>query len=68
MRKQRIVGVLLALLVVACEQPVPRTDNATGFYDVSAYLKTQKAYLQQTQPKLLKTVQTGNQPPDTGYF
>lgn len=65
MGKQFIFVLAIALLTAACEQPVPRTDSAEGFYDVSAYLKKQKEYLQKARPVLTKTVQTGDQPAET---
>lgn len=65
MRKQPIFWIVLALFSVACEQPVPRVASAEGFFDVSAYLQKQKAYLQATQPMLLKSVQTGDKPVET---
>lgn len=65
MGKQHILFAALAILTFSCEQPVPRTDSASGFYDVSAYLQKQKNYLRQTQPKLEKTVQTGDKAAET---
>lgn len=65
MGKQFIFVLAIALLTAACEQPVPRTDSATGFYDVSAYLQKQKEHLQRTKPVLTKKVQTGDQPAET---
>lgn len=65
MGKQLIYVLAIALLTAACEQPVPRTDSAEGFYDVSAYLQKQKDYLQRTKPVLTKKVQTGDHPTET---
>jgi hypothetical protein len=65
MGKQIIFILVVMLLLAACEQPVPRSNSAEGFYDVSAYLKKQKEYLQKQQPVLTKTVQTAGQPAET---
>ncbi|NDK54923.1 DENN domain-containing protein [Pontibacter fetidus] len=56
----------IVLALVACEQPVPRSTSADDdYYNLTAYVQQEKQRLQATQPAVLKSVQTENEPAET---
>ena len=67
MRNYSIALVGFALFILAaCEQPVPRSSTGPDAdYHVAAYVQQQIDYLQKTQPPVLKSVKTENEPDET---
>jgi len=66
-RNYSIALVVSAIFILAaCEQPVPRSSaGPDADYHVAAYVQQQIDYLQKTQPAVLKSVKTENEPAET---
>lgn len=65
MKNYSIACMIMALVVlVACEQPAPRTTAAIDF-DIAAYVQQETERLQAAQPAVLKAVTTEDAPTET---